>query len=215
MVSFKRRNTGSTTLLSLPLFEDAHAIQTTLHSVVYHLLDGTVDQKTAGLLLYAMQIASSNLKHMKTETPGPDESVVDPPKLSEIPPPEPAAEPARMNSHTQRRAHFPYTPTAKDEYYDDIMRQERELREHPEQVGNEMFSTDLPKNLSSAIDSLEGDWRDQLQRKPKTEPDKAPGNDPDDDLPPGTIQACAARQRHVSWLRNLVNTPSEGAPSQP
>lgn len=226
MVTFSRRN-GPQTLLSLPLFEDAHAIQTTVHSVVYHLLDGTMDPKTAGLLLYAMQIASSNLKHMKTETPDPEQSVVDPPKLSEIPPPEPGEETARMNSHTDRRTLFPYTPTAKDEFYDDIMRQERELHEHPEDAGKELFSTDLPRNLSATIESLDGNWKELHQERleaeaakapvkaPDQAPDQVPDQVPDNDLPPGTIQGCAARQRHVTWLRNLVNTPSAEASSQP
>lgn len=94
------KNRGTPVLLALPLFEDAHAIQATLHSVVFHLLEGTMDHKTGSLLLYAMQIASSNLKHMKIETPAPGESIVDLPKLSEIPDPEPHQETSRLNSHT-------------------------------------------------------------------------------------------------------------------
>ena len=89
MVNFAEPN-RQPVLLSLPLFEDAHAIQVTLHSVVYHLLEGHIGQKTAGLLLYAMQMASSNLKHIKAETPDPEQVVVDLPKLSEIPSPEPS-----------------------------------------------------------------------------------------------------------------------------
>lgn len=190
MVRFSRRGRDPV-LLSLPLFEDAHAIQGTLHSVVYHFLDGTVDPKTAGLLFYAMQIASSNLKHLKSETPEPGQAVVDLPKLSALPSPEPAEETARMNSHSLRRAHFPYTPTAKDEHYDDVMRQARELKEKPAEVGNELFSTDLPRKISDAINSLDGDWAVHLKREPDDEPEDAS----DDKLPPGTIKACAERQR--------------------
>jgi hypothetical protein len=203
MVSFSRRG-RSPVLVSLPLFEDAHAIQSTLHSVVYHFLDGTVDPKTAGLLFYAMQIASSNLKHMKTETPEPGQAVIDLPKLSELPSPEPLEETVRMNSHTPRRTHFPYTPTAKDEYYDDVMRQARELREDPSRVGEENFAVDLPPDVTGAISALEGDGEEFLL-KPKRKSEKTS----DDDLPPGTIQGCASRQRRGNWNRDLVNRPSQ------
>ncbi len=164
MVNFAETNRHPV-LLSLPLFEDAHAIQVTLHRVVFHLLEGHIGQKTAGLLLYAMQIASSNLKHIKNEAPDPEQVIVDLPKLSETPSPEPSEETARINSHTLRRTHFPYTPTTKDEYYDDVMRQERELREQPENLANEMFSPDLPSNLRVAADAIEGDFFGQKVEK--------------------------------------------------
>lgn len=195
-------------LLPLPLFEDAHSIQSTLHSVVYHFLDGTVGPKTAGLLFYAMQIASSNLKQMKTETPKPDESIVDPPELSEIPSPEPAEETVRMNSHSARRTHFSHPPTAKDEYYDDIMRQARVLREHPEQTGKEAFSADLPRDLESARNSLEGDWvtqgRERMQAEEKKSAAKKSLRDDDassDKLPPGTIHGCTETRRLAGMHR--------------
>ena len=152
-------------LMSLPLFEDAHGIQSTLHSVVFRLLDRKIDSKTAGLILYALQIASSNLKHMKAETPAPDDVVTDLPKLSETPAPEPGEETARINSHTLRRMHFPYTPTTKDEYYDDVMRQQREIRENPEDPSNALFSPDLPPNLEKAATAIEGDYHEQTMEK--------------------------------------------------
>lgn len=201
MVNFARSNEHPV-VLALPLFEDAHAIQSTLHSVVYHLLDGHISQKTAGLLFYAMQIASSNLKHLKIEASKPDESVVDLPKLSELPEPAPSEESSRINSHTPIRAHFPYTPTVKDEYYDDIMRQARELREHPEGVADGTFSVDLPHDLERAVNALEGDWvmlgmkRFQEEGK-KAAAQNAPADDTPSDgkLPPGSIHGCADRRR--------------------
>ncbi len=42
-----------------------------------------IDHKVAGLALYALQIASSNLKRVGQETPKPAEVVVDPPPLPE------------------------------------------------------------------------------------------------------------------------------------
>lgn len=155
-VNFTNTNQNPS-LISIPLFEDAHGIQSTLHSVVFRLLDNRINCKTASLVLYALQIASSNLKHMKSETPAPDEVVTDI-KLSETPSPEPGEQTARMNSHSLRRTHFPYTPTAKDEFYDDVMRQQRELREHPEDHGDALFSPDLPPNLKDATMKLEGDY---------------------------------------------------------
>lgn len=151
--------------MSLPLFEDAHAIQAFLHRVVYRMLDGIIDQKTAGLILYALQIASSNLKHLKAEAPDPDQVVVDLPKMSELPPLEKLPEPVRLNSHTLRKTNFPYTPSEKDQYYDDVMRQERELREDPANLSDELLSFDLPLNLRAADLKLEGDYSEQTAEK--------------------------------------------------
>jgi hypothetical protein len=47
--------------LELPPFEDAHSIQTALMKVVDALLHNRIDTKRAGLVLYALQTASSNL----------------------------------------------------------------------------------------------------------------------------------------------------------
>jgi hypothetical protein len=51
----------------LPAFEDAHSIQLTLRQVTELILRHKIDDKTAGLVLYALQIASSNLKRMELE----------------------------------------------------------------------------------------------------------------------------------------------------
>ncbi|HXM19722.1 MAG TPA: hypothetical protein VN948_00480 [Terriglobales bacterium] len=45
--------------LDLPVLEDANSVQVSLMQVM--ILSGQVDAKTAGLLLYALQTASSNL----------------------------------------------------------------------------------------------------------------------------------------------------------
>ncbi|MGH9642109.1 MAG: hypothetical protein ACRD3Q_06750, partial [Terriglobales bacterium] len=157
-------------LMSLPLFEDAHSIQSTLHSIVFRLLEKNIDTKKAGLILYALQIASSNLKHMKAEAPNPDEVVVDLPRLSELPPSEKLNEPERMNSHSLQQTMYPYTPSDKDVFYDDVMRQQREMREHPENLVEATFSPDLPPNLAKAEEEIEGDYR--LQQEEKAKQDK-------------------------------------------
>ena len=49
--------------LELPPFEDANSIQTALMQVVGALLHNRIDSKRAGLVLYALQTASSNLNN--------------------------------------------------------------------------------------------------------------------------------------------------------
>jgi hypothetical protein len=66
-----------TGLISLPVFEDAHAIQTVIRQVVQNVLQKSLAPKTAGLVLYALQIASSNLKRMELEKPQPEQVVTD------------------------------------------------------------------------------------------------------------------------------------------
>ena len=48
----------------LPPLEDANSVQAVLLSVQRALLQGTVDHATARLLLYALDIASNNLKNV-------------------------------------------------------------------------------------------------------------------------------------------------------
>jgi hypothetical protein len=61
----------------LPVFEDAHSIQTVIRQVVQMVLQKRIERKTASLLLYALQIASSNLKRMELEKPQPEQVVTD------------------------------------------------------------------------------------------------------------------------------------------
>jgi hypothetical protein len=63
--------------LTLPVFEDAHAIQMTLRQVVELVLQHRIDDKKAGLVLYALQIASSNLKRFEREQPKPEQVLTD------------------------------------------------------------------------------------------------------------------------------------------
>ena len=53
--------------IELPLLEDAASIQLALMQVTEALLHGTLDRKTAGLVLYSLQTASSNLRNMQKE----------------------------------------------------------------------------------------------------------------------------------------------------
>ncbi len=71
--------------IDLPLFEDAHSIQAVLRQVVQMVMQKRLERKTANLLLYALQIASSNLKRMELEKPQPEQVVTDLETESETP----------------------------------------------------------------------------------------------------------------------------------
>jgi len=53
--------------IELPLLEDAASIQLALMQVTEALLRGTLDRKTAGLVLYSLQTASSNVRNMQRD----------------------------------------------------------------------------------------------------------------------------------------------------
>jgi len=67
----------ATGTITLPYFEDAHSIQSVIRQVVQMVLQKRIERKTASLLLYALQIASSNLKRMELEKPQPEQVVTD------------------------------------------------------------------------------------------------------------------------------------------
>lgn len=69
----------------LPPFEDAGSIQFTLRQIAQMLLEQKITEKKAGLLLYTLQISSSNLKQMNAEKPRPTQVVVDPETVAETP----------------------------------------------------------------------------------------------------------------------------------
>jgi hypothetical protein len=71
--------------IMLPPFEDAYSIQTVIRQVVRLMLTRRIERKDAGLLLYALQIASGNLKMMQAEKAKPTQVVVDPEKAGETP----------------------------------------------------------------------------------------------------------------------------------
>jgi hypothetical protein len=63
--------------INLPFFEDAHSIQAVIRQVVQMVLQKRLERKTASLLLYTLQIASSNLKRVELEKPQPEQVVTD------------------------------------------------------------------------------------------------------------------------------------------
>ncbi len=61
----------------LPVLEDENSIQATITQVCEHLLGNRLDPKTAGVLLYAMQVATSSLnrpRHAQSRGENNDES---------------------------------------------------------------------------------------------------------------------------------------------
>ena len=53
----------------LPILEDAESIQVAIGDVLNALLSGQIDHKTAGLLLYGLQTAASNVRDLDFSTP--------------------------------------------------------------------------------------------------------------------------------------------------
>lgn len=61
----------------LPLLEDANAVQMALMDVIQRLGSGQMDHKTAGLMLYALQTASVNLRYTDFEADDATDVVID------------------------------------------------------------------------------------------------------------------------------------------
>jgi hypothetical protein len=50
--------------LELPFLEDANAIQVSIQEIMQAILDRRIDSKRAGLLLYSLQLASTNIRNL-------------------------------------------------------------------------------------------------------------------------------------------------------
>jgi len=64
-----------------PVLEDANSIQVGLMQVMRLLVSGEMDSKTAGLLLYALQTASFNLRRTNFEPSFKHDVVIDPSRV--------------------------------------------------------------------------------------------------------------------------------------
>ena len=170
----------------LPLFEDAYSIQLAIRHVVHMLMHGIIDNKKAGLLLYSLQIASSNLKQMKAETPQPAQIVVDLDQLAQTPlemVPTDNAQRSDRNSEDARK------PT----------RSKRGRRKDGE-PSEEEIQRDLEYLLALGrhLDEPAGSVPEVEQARHAAELSHRKREAEDDGLPPGTIQACARRPRYVN-----------------
>jgi len=68
-----------------PVLEDANSIQVGLMQVMRLLVSGEMDSKTAGLLHYALQTASFNLRRTNFEPSFKHDVVIDPSRVDETP----------------------------------------------------------------------------------------------------------------------------------
>jgi len=64
--------------LELPVLEDANSVQVTLMQVMRLLLAGQIEHRTASLMLYGLQTASSNLRSANFEPAHKENIVIDP-----------------------------------------------------------------------------------------------------------------------------------------
>ncbi len=68
---------------TMPVLEDADSVQVALMQVMRLILAGQLDPKIAGLLLYALQTASLNLRQMKLEPLRHESVVIDPSSVAD------------------------------------------------------------------------------------------------------------------------------------
>src|SRR4029077_12824040 len=98
--------------ITLPFFEDAHSVQAVIRQVVQMVLQKRLERKTASLLLYALQIASSNLKRMELEKPQPEQVVTD---LEPVDPDEAWQAPIARSGETAGESSASAPPTNQDQ----------------------------------------------------------------------------------------------------
>jgi hypothetical protein len=70
-------DTSTKCCFELPLLEDANAVQLSLMRVIQWLASGQMEPKIAGLMLYALQTASCNLRNVSFEAEKPTDVVID------------------------------------------------------------------------------------------------------------------------------------------
>jgi len=70
-------NESQTLICNFPLLEDANSLQLAVMQVIHLLGSGKMDTKVAGLMLYALQTASANIKHVSFETEKVTDVVID------------------------------------------------------------------------------------------------------------------------------------------
>jgi hypothetical protein len=74
-----RARNGRKAVFNMPILEDANSIQFALAQVIRLLAVGQISHKTASLMLYSLQIATTNLQKTNFE---PDAGTADPLRLS-------------------------------------------------------------------------------------------------------------------------------------
>ena len=203
----------------LPAFEDAHAIQTVIRQVVELMLARRIDRKDAGLLLYALQIASGNLKTMRAEKATPTQVVVEPDKAEQTPlgmTPWSASGQGHDAEAGESEGDTSAPPPSADEFYAAMSVEERiEMRKELEGKG-------LIRR-SEFDDFLWGDGRDPLllamrrlwAEREARERREAASSESEEDMAPGTIQACGERPKSGSVLNSTSSCDPLGPVHKP
>jgi hypothetical protein len=167
----------------LPLFEDAHSIQLAIRQVAHMLMHNIVDTKKAGLLLYSLQLASANLKQMKTEIPQQSQIVVDLDRIAGTPLETAPAldEPTECFSapHGAKRKRKPGEQS--EEEIQAELNYLLVLGEHLDEPAERCGEVEEARRAA-----------DDIQRKREAK----------DGLPPGTIRACIDRPRYEGKFIN-------------
>ncbi len=186
----------------LPVFEDAHAIQTVIRQVVQLMLTRRIERKDAGVLLYALQIASGNLKMMQAEKAKPTQVVVEPDKAAETPlgmTPWSASGQGHDRDEAEggeiEAQNSPAPPASPEEFYAAMSAEEKKAM-RKDFVGKGLIRSDEflafllndgPDPLPLAITRF---WEER-ERKKRSQAASLEGAD-EQELPPGSIQACQA-----------------------
>jgi hypothetical protein len=195
----------------LPVFEDAHAIQTVIRQVVQLMLSRRIDRKDAGVLLYALQIASGNLKMMQAEKAKPTQVVVEPDKAAETPlgmTPWSASgqghdrdEAEAGESNNDNEAQNSPAPAASPEEFYAAMSAEEKKAMRKDFEGKGLIQSDEfldflldagPDRLLPAITRL---WEERESRKRSQAASLESAGE--QELPPGSIQACQGRRARM------------------
>jgi hypothetical protein len=189
----------------LPVFEDAHSIQTVIRQVVQLMLTRRIERKDAGLLLYALQIASGNLKLMQAEKTRPTQVVVEPDKAAETPL---GMTPwsATGQGHDQDEAaggeaeDAVVPPASPEEVYSAMSMDERVTKtkglEEKGWIRPGEFEEYLFRDGPDPLRLAEGRLLAASEGRKRSE--SANSEIPEDQAPPpGTIQACRARGARV------------------
>ena len=210
----------------MPAFDDAHAIQTVIRQVVQLMLARRIERKDAGLLLYALQIASGNLKMMQAEKAKPTQGVVEPEKAAETPlgmTPWSASgqghdrDEAEGGESNNEEQNSPAPPPSPEEVYAAMSVEERmAMRKDFEGKGlirpgefEAFLMDDAPDPLLLAITRL-CEERERRKRSQAASLESAG----QDGLAPGTIQACRAKRARVGRRETplIAKCAMSGAP---
>ena len=136
--------------LDLPVLEDANSIQVSLMQIMRLILSGQMDTKTAGLLLYALQTASSNLSRINFEPVIKTRVVIDPRTVDQTP----------LGEDPWRREDF-------EDEEDDQEEVPEEIEAKPQDVGvdTEWLAGETIPDLEARADTAEEEEQEEEQEE--------------------------------------------------